>query len=123
MAAMFIVIVESQVLEFVENFPTKFATKLVESIKPESFSFLDNLSSSGRLLFPRVEDLGGDEPEQAPLVPGLGGPDLLLLDSIVIFILLETDALDMTHDDDVRRFVCKDELNVTSEPVLYIQYN
>ena len=106
-----------------ENFPTYFATKLVKSIKAESFSFLDNLSSSGRLLFPRVKDLGGDEPEQAPLVPGLGGPDLLLLDSIVIFILLETDALDMTHDDDVRRFVCKDELNVTSEPVLYIQYN
>ena len=106
MTIMFIVIVESQVLEFVENFPTKFATKLVESIKPESFSFLDNLSSSGRLFFPGVEDLGGDEPEQAPLVPGLGGPGLLLLDSEVIFILPETDVLDMTHDDDVRRLVC-----------------
>ena len=70
---MFIVIVESQVLEFVENFPTK---------------------------------LGGDEPEQAPLVPWLGGPGLLLLDSEVIFILPETDFLDMTHDDDVRRLVC-----------------
>ena len=99
---MFTVIMESQVLKFMENFPTKFATKLVESIKPKSFSFLDNLSSSGRLLFPRVEDLGGDEPEQAPLVPGLGGPGLLLLDSKVIFILSETDILHVTHDDDVR---------------------
>ena len=104
---MFILIVETQVLKFVKNFPTKFATKLVESIKPESFSFLNNLSSSGELLFPRVEDLGGDEPEQAPLVPGLGGPGLLLLDSEVILIFYDTNVLDMTHDDDddVTRFV------------------
>ena len=94
---MFIVIVESQTLEFVENFPTNFTTKLIESIKSKSFSFFD----PSRLLLPGVEDLGGDEPEQAPLVPGLGGPGLLLLDSEVIFILSETGVLDMTHGDDV----------------------
>ena len=120
---MFILIVETQVLKFVKNFPTKFATKLVESIKPESFSFFDNLSSSGRLLFPGVEDLGGDEPEQAPLVPGLGGPDLLLLDSEVILIFCETDVLDVTHYDNyfVTRLVGYSELNDSCEPVLYIR--
>ena len=102
-------------MEFMENFPTNFATKLVKSIKTESFSFLDNLSSSGRLLFPGVEDLGGDEPEQAPLVPGLGGPGLLLLDSKVIFILCETDVLDMTHNNDVRILVGSGKLNETSQ--------
>ena len=54
---MFIVIVESQVLEFVENFLSKCVTKLVESIKPESISFLANLFFSGGLIFPRIEDI------------------------------------------------------------------
>ena len=38
-------------------------------------------------LLPGVEGLGGDEPEQTPLVPWLQGRSLLLLDSEVIFIL------------------------------------
>ena len=90
---MLIAIVESQTLEFVENFPTNFTTKLIEYIKSKSFSFFD----PSRLRFPGVEDLGGDEPEQAPLVPGFGGPGLLLLDSEVIFIMSEINVLNMTH--------------------------
>ena len=80
---MLIVIVESQTMEFVENFPTNFATQLIESVKSKSFSFLH----TSRPLLPGVEGLGGDEPEQTPLVPWLEGPSLLLLDSEVIFIL------------------------------------
>ena len=66
-----------------ESFPANFKTKLIESVKSKSFSFLH----TSRPLLPGVEDLGGDEPEQTPLVPGLGGPSLLLLDSEVIFNL------------------------------------
>ena len=99
---MLIVIVESQTLEFVKNFPTNFATQMIESVKSKSLSFLH----TSRLLLSGVEDLGWDEPEQAPLVPRLGGPGLLLLDSQVIFILSETNVVDMTHSGDVSCFVC-----------------
>ena len=82
LTAMFIVIMESQDLEFVENFLPKCTAKLVESIKPKSISFLANLFSSGGLIFPRIGDIACVTKSQhiygrcADMLNLLSGPDL-----------------------------------------------
>ena len=89
--------VKSKALVLVKSFPTNFTPKLIVSVKSMSFAFLDCLTLSICSFFSHVEDIAGDEPEEAPLVPGLGVPGLLLLHGWVVFVFPQAEMTYQRH--------------------------
>jgi hypothetical protein len=63
-----------------------------------SFAFLDCLTLSICCFFSHVEDIAGDEPEDAPLIPGLGVPGLLLLYGWIVFVFPQAEMTYQRHD-------------------------
>ena len=104
--------VKSKALVFMKSFPTNFTPKLVKSVKSMSFAFLDCLAFSICCFFSHVEDIAGDEPEETPLVPGLGVPRLLLLYGWVVFVFPQAKMTYQRHYTGVGDMVLARKLNV-----------
>ena len=71
-AVIFFRTVKSKAQGLVKNCPTIFTTELVESFESNPSPLLDHLALHISCLFSHVENIAGNKPEQAPLVPGFG---------------------------------------------------